>query len=400
METAKLKAPLKLINGRLRLNLSLHRYFTYPGDYDDRAVGMKRTVLADSGFFMVYDKRSLQCFFCLLQITSLRNWTNLTIDQFNERHATKCLKYRGSKCPLMTQLSEDTSAAENVPIIESSSRYDMEAYRLLSLLKHAEKWPITSTDMVQRVSVYDLAKSGFYYSGEDDNCLCHFCKLAVRGWEPGDTATKEHIRWNPTCVREASDTNVRLGSDREYALLLKDKSDIKKTGIRLLSYTSSIDLGVIHVDAPVAYSQYKTIETRLKSFVSWPAQMTQKPTQLATNGFFYTGTGDRVICFYCGGGLKDWAIEDIPEKEHAKWFARCPYPKFKPYRGGSNRARSVNASGCEKLSSMICIVCKTLPVNCVSLPCSHIDVCNNCILETSNCTECGNKRHGFVRIYM
>jgi hypothetical protein len=45
--------------------------------------------------------------------------------------------------------------------------------------------------------------------------------------------------------------------------------------------------------------------------------------------YLSTGAGDRVICFQCGGGLKDWAENDKPWEEHAKWFSKCPYLMLK-----------------------------------------------------------------------
>ena len=39
----------------------------------------------------------------------------------------------------------------------------------------------------------------------------------------------------------------------------------------------------------------------------------------------FTGKGDRVVCFHCGGGLKDWGKGDDPWVEHANWFERCPF---------------------------------------------------------------------------
>jgi len=43
----------------------------------------------------------------------------------------------------------------------------------------------------------------------------------------------------------------------------------------------------------------------------------------------FSGVGDRVLCFQCGGGLKDWDPKDGPWVEHAKWFGSCPYLAMK-----------------------------------------------------------------------
>jgi hypothetical protein len=44
-------------------------------------------------------------------------------------------------------------------------------------------------------------------------------------------------------------------------------------------------------------------------------------------GFFYTGTGNIVTCFYCNGSLQNWSATDNPRNEHARWFGHCPYAK-------------------------------------------------------------------------
>ncbi|KAF4529922.1 hypothetical protein B566_EDAN018169, partial [Ephemera danica] len=57
----------------------------------------------------------------------------------------------------------------------------------------------------------------------------------------------------------------------------------------------------------------------------WPMSISQRPEELVESGFYYTGRGDRVICFYCGGGLKDWGVGDGAWVEHAVWFPNCQY---------------------------------------------------------------------------
>lgn len=402
----------------LRLNLALHRYITYPGDYDDRAVGMKRVALANSGFFMVEDKKSLQCFFCLMEITNLKNWTNLDIGQLNLRHSTECLRIQKVECPLMkkttgaawrsacrsplfaailrpinslflqqpppAQSGAVEAECDNIPLTESSRRYNLESYRLLSMLKHAFKW--------KNVSVHDLARSGFYYKGDnDDNCICQFCKLEVRGWEDGDTADGEHRRWNPTCLRELSANNAPLGSDQELLIISKDKIVLQKMGIETVGNATCADLGVILVDEKVKYPAYSSIQSRLKSYRNWPRQMSQKPKQLAESGFFYTGRGDRVICFYCGGGLKEWSAVDDPREEHFKWFENCSYLKIKT---------PVKFPNSSENKSMVCKSCKTALASCVSLPCAHIDRCVECVTKAVNCDTCKATLLGFVRVYI
>jgi len=39
---------------------------------------------------------------------------------------------------------------------------------------------------------------------------------------------------------------------------------------------------------------------------------------------FVVARGDRVICYQCGGGLRDWDKDDRSWNEHAYWFPNCP----------------------------------------------------------------------------
>ena len=67
-------------------------------------------------------------------------------------------------------------------------------------------------------------------------------------------------------------------------------------------------------------------DERLQSFTkTWPVKGHVTPREMADAGFYYLDDSDRVICFYCGGGLKNWEPNDNPWYEHAKWFPLCEY---------------------------------------------------------------------------
>ena len=67
---------------------------------------------------------------------------------------------------------------------------------------------------------------------------------------------------------------------------------------------------------------------REQTFEHWPHQMKQKSRDLAQNGFFYPGRGDRVTCFYCYVTLKQWDVSDRIEIEHSKWGPNCLFVKM------------------------------------------------------------------------
>lgn len=73
------------------------------------------------------------------------------------------------------------------------------------------------------------------------------------------------------------------------------------------------------------FPQYALLIKRLESFDNWPIQHITKKDDLAAAGLVYTGVGDSVRCYFCGGGLRGWEKSDIPMEEHAKWYPRCQY---------------------------------------------------------------------------
>ena len=46
---------------------------------------------------------------------------------------------------------------------------------------------------------------------------------------------------------------------------------------------------------------------------------------MAQAGFFWSGKDDKVICYWCGGGLDKWNEGEDAWVAHAKWFGRCSY---------------------------------------------------------------------------
>ncbi|XP_071096571.1 putative inhibitor of apoptosis [Haliotis cracherodii] len=74
------------------------------------------------------------------------------------------------------------------------------------------------------------------------------------------------------------------------------------------------------------HPQYQTYSSRLDSFVAWPIRYVPKtPEQLASAGFFYIGSADRVTCFHCGITLRDWEEEHDPVAEHQRYSEHCQF---------------------------------------------------------------------------
>jgi hypothetical protein len=46
---------------------------------------------------------------------------------------------------------------------------------------------------------YSLSKSGLFYSGQSDRCICAFCNLGLYDWSTPDVPLDEHYRHAPGC---------------------------------------------------------------------------------------------------------------------------------------------------------------------------------------------------------
>ncbi|XP_053396556.1 inhibitor of apoptosis protein-like isoform X4 [Mercenaria mercenaria] len=80
----------------------------------------------------------------------------------------------------------------------------------------------------------------------------------------------------------------------------------------------------INVEKP-KFPQYAFVPKRLESYKEWPEYIPIDKADLVEAGLVYTGVGDSVRCYFCGGGLKNWERGDVPIEEHAKWYPKCPH---------------------------------------------------------------------------
>lgn len=171
------------------------------------------------------------------------------------------------------------------------------------------------------------------------------------------------------------------------------------------------------------FREYALESKRLESFTHWPKALKQKPDQLADAGFFYTGRGDRVVCFSCGGGLWQWEENDDVWEEHASHYGECKYLRLCK---GDNFSEEVLD---EKLSNFIaklkdsnllepkkeeeeeeklecsetsneCQICCVNKYNTVFLPCGHVFACVKCASPLQQCPLCRKRIVNVMKIFL
>lgn len=321
----------------------------------------------------------------------------------------------------------------------------------LNRLKTFEGWPSPY------VKPESLAKAGFYYTKYKDRVHCPFCHLEVESWEQGDDAFTDHRKWSHDCpfVKGYNCGNVPIGKESDASQMSAEGFDtcgrygveIRPNSIpekgALAKYALPRSKGPMHPD-------YVSVEQRIESYKDWPIAIKQKPKLLSEAGFFYTGKGDKTVCFYCGGGLKNWEENDDPWEQHAKWFSSCGFlilqkgHKFiadvsnnsNPVINTSealaicgtsgerssevpsetvsireNPSASSSSTFCEAnltckaenntpSEPTLCKICYNKEMGVVFLPCGHIVACVNCAPALTKCAVCCGKIEASCRVFL
>ncbi|XP_026875021.2 baculoviral IAP repeat-containing protein 7 isoform X1 [Electrophorus electricus] len=174
-------------------------------------------------------------------------------------------------------------------------------------LRTFQNWPRDAP-----VTPADLARAGFYFLESDDAVRCFCCKGTLKDWVRGDHPFEEHRRHFPAC-------DFVLG--RNVGNVARPARSTDSVDGQVLSQQMQEQVTTGQAVCPEMGSE----ESRLATFHNWPRGALIQPDALARAGFFYTGHGDNVTCFFCDGALRDWESGDNPWQEHAKWFPRCEF---------------------------------------------------------------------------
>lgn len=221
----------------------------------------------------------------------------------------------------------------------------MDLHFEVNRLKTFEFWDVPF------INKHDLALLGFYYNNDRDIVKCIFCGVEIGMWERGDDVLTDHIKWSPSCtlLTQQHTKNVPINQNKLNHIL---KLNMNR---RL---TNTVDEGSIQA--------FEMAARRLESYENenWPETLKQKTKEFSDAGFFYTGIEDRVLCFNCGGGLKDWEINDDPWLEHKKWYGYCNFVKSQP------KPITIERKYCQ--------ICYQNEYDTIFQPCGHVIACAEC----------------------
>lgn len=253
--------------------------------------------LARAGFYFTGEADKVCCFSCHAMV---EDWNRGDTPLKRHQQASPNCKFLSCAHGLRTSNLVHSPAYDEVAearefLLRTGGVVDQTIYPIVPHMKSEEARLNTFSDWPAEAPVQpdDLAGAGMFYCGTGDNVQCFCCGGLLAGWEQGDDAWGEHAKHYPNC----------------FFILGHDAGNVPLTTPRP------------RVNGRIA--SVETFEGRLDSFRG--RQHPIDPERLARAGFYSTGEQDRVICFRCGGGLKNWMSDEEPWEVHAKHYPGCSF---------------------------------------------------------------------------
>lgn len=269
------------------------------------------------------------------------------------------------------------------------------------------------------IDKHRLALLGFYYYGPRDLVKCYFCNVEVGMWEEGDDILADHMKWSSSCsfICRRHTNNIPIDEN-----LLNQTLPPGSQARELVEWPAEDVYGIsggLVAELPILKRppEFAVEAKRIASYADWPKTLEQRPEQLSDAGFYYTGRGDRVCCFSCGGGLKDWEHGDDPWEQHGMWYGKCKYlllMKGKEFVDQMNKKRAQVTPGTSSSQTQmgeenrvaeleedtkLCKICYNHKHDTIFVPCGHIIACAKCASAVSKCPACRQPFDNIFRIY-
>ncbi|XP_052222869.1 uncharacterized protein LOC127838878 isoform X2 [Dreissena polymorpha] len=192
--------------------------------------------------------------------------------------------------------------------------YENEVYRMETF----REWPL------QQPYPKTLCDAGFFFTGQSyDLVRCFCCGIGLKDFSDMDNPLLEHVKHSSNCPFMVDKFGSRAAIESYKRYILQHPEEIRQRQREI--YQQQQGRPVTNYRAK--HERFRTLSSRLDTFTHWPLHLSQRPEQLATAGFYYTGVDDHCRCFACDGGLRKWGPGDDSWIEHCRWFPACPYAR-------------------------------------------------------------------------
>lgn len=291
-----------------------------------------------------------------------------------------------------------------------------------------------------------LAKSGLFFVGPLDLVKCFHCGVTLANFVIQENEFTKHIRQSPYCVvlrsmkihtvRDAmnydrvsnlnaawseleSHHNALTSPAERFRLRSVNQKRDKKTNVFGFDNLKKELDDLIFDSSQSEFKQYQQLSRRMASYKTWPKSICQTPYELSEAGFFYTGQGDRVVCFCCGGTLHSWLPDDNPWGQHAIYYgSECKFLIFmkgEKFVCDTNKhlidSKNLKDKSLElkkeiekeneinKDVTFLCKICLDSRVEMVFIPCKHVSTCAACSVTLEKCPICRKIAKGIVKLF-
>ncbi|XP_060688093.1 E3 ubiquitin-protein ligase XIAP-like isoform X1 [Hemiscyllium ocellatum] len=320
--------------------------------------------LAKAGLYYTCKDDQVQCFCCG---GLMKNWEpgDRAMTE-HKRHFPMCAFVSGrfiGNIPIDPNCGEtDVNRSENEPKANA-----------FHLPKHPDKQTLDSRLQTFKSQVHfplniaDLARAGFYSTGEDDNVKCFHCDGGLRNWESSDEAWEQHAKWFPGCA---------------FLIEQKGRDFVNDVQLRKLYSNSTTetlpqdDLST-HLPETESYlNQSPVVQGALEMGFDKSLIIQLMKKKLQSTGDTYKSVEMLVTDIL--------AVErDAPEKEHEDQQAETSVEE---------QLRKLKEEKC-------CKICWDRDVCIAFVPCGHIVTCKECS-AVQKCPICCSQIRDRVRIYL
>lgn len=160
---------------------------------------LRKWDLVKSGFYHTKEGDKVTCFYCGVTVSHWSNIGNVNLE--HRTHSPSCLYLQMVYDAIPSQNLGYDICHTKVPFALGESIWEKEwipdnvgMIRYQDRLKTFQYWPIQ-----MRQIPTDLAKSGFYYTGQGDKVTCFHCGITVLNWEFSDIVNIEHKKHSIHC---------------------------------------------------------------------------------------------------------------------------------------------------------------------------------------------------------
>ncbi|XP_059507383.1 E3 ubiquitin-protein ligase XIAP-like isoform X2 [Stegostoma tigrinum] len=322
--------------------------------------------LAKAGLYYTYKDDQVQCFCCG---GLMKNWEpgDRAMSE-HKRHFPMCAFVSGrfiGNIPIDANCSETFDVNPQSVIEPKANTSD--------LPKHPDKQTFDSRLQTFKcqisfpLNIADLARAGFYSTGDDDNVKCFHCDGGLRNWESSDEAWEQHAKWFPGC-----------------AFLIEQKghdfiNDVQLRKLYSNSKTEMLPQGDLFVHQPETENFFEhshVAQGALEMGFDKSLIMELMKKKLLSTGDTYKSVEMLVTDIL--------AVErDAPDQEHEDQ---------QPETNVEEQLRKLKEEKC-------CKICWDRDVCIAFVPCGHIVTCKECS-AVQKCPICCSQIRDRVRIYL